>query len=66
MPNMRFERLRASTSAPEPVIAEQADQLLKEVGAYIGSAEQFTFHADITFDYVLSSGQKLQFSAAGA
>jgi hypothetical protein len=33
------------------------------MGAYIGSAEQFTFHADITFDHVLPSGQKLQFSA---
>ena len=31
---------------------------------YIGSADQFTFHADISFDHVLPSGQKLQFSAA--
>src|SRR5271166_5723361 len=54
----------AATNAPAPVIAERAVQLLKEVGAYIGSAEQFTFHADITFDHVLPSGQKLQFSAA--
>jgi hypothetical protein len=54
----------AATNAPAPVVAEQADRLLKEVGAYIGSAEQFTFHADITFDHVLPSGQKLQFSAA--
>ena len=45
-------------------LAKQADQLLREMGAYIGSAEQFTFHADITFDHVLPSGQKLQFSAA--
>ena len=46
-----------------PAVAEQADQLLKQMGAYIGSAEQFTFHADITFDHVLPSGQKLQYSA---
>jgi hypothetical protein len=52
----------ASTGAP--AVAPQADRLLKEVGTYIGSAEQFTFHADITFDHVLPSGQKLQFSAA--
>jgi hypothetical protein len=51
-------------SGSAPAIAEQADRLLKEVGAYIGSAGQFTFHADITFDHVLPSGQKLQFSAA--
>jgi hypothetical protein len=53
----------AATNAPAPARAEQADRLLKEVGAYIGSAEQFTFHADVSFDHVLPSGQKLQFSA---
>ena len=51
------------TNASGPAVAEQADRLLKEVGAYIGSAGQFTFHADVTFDHVLPSGQKLQFSA---
>jgi hypothetical protein len=54
----------AAPNVPPPAVAEQADRLLKEVGAYIGSAEQFTFHADITFDHVLPSGQKPQFSAA--
>jgi hypothetical protein len=53
-----------TTNAPAPAVAEQADRLLKEVGAYIGSANEFTFHAEITFDHVLPSGQKLQFSAA--
>ena len=47
-----------------PAIAEPADRLLKEMGVYIGSSEQFTFHANITFDHVLPSGQKLRFSAA--
>ena len=37
--------------------------MLKQMAAYIGSAERFTFQADITFDHVLPSGQKLQFSA---
>lgn len=45
------------------VVAEQADTLLKQMATYVGSAEEFTFHADITFDHVLPSGQKLQFSA---
>jgi len=49
---------------PAPAIAAQADQILKQAGAYIGSAEQFTFHAEITFDHVLPSGQKIQFSAS--
>ena len=34
------------------------------MSSYIGSANEFTFHADVTFDHVLPSGQKLQFSAA--
>lgn len=53
----------AATSAPAPVVAPEAERLLKEMAAYLGSAEQFTFHADITFDHVLPSGQKLQFAA---
>jgi hypothetical protein len=47
-----------------PAVAEQADRLIKEMSAYIGSAKEFTFHADVTFDHVLPSGQKLQFSSA--
>jgi hypothetical protein len=53
----------AAASAAAPAIAEPADRLLKEMGAYIGSAQEFTFHADVTFDHVMPSGQKLQFSA---
>src|SRR6201988_4043279 len=54
----------APTNAPAPAIAEQADRLIKEMSAYIGSADRFTFHGDVAFDHVLPSGQKLQFSAA--
>ena len=50
-------------SAAAPVVAPQAEQLLKQVSAYVGSADQFTFHANITFDHVLPSGQKLQYGA---
>src|SRR5215813_10618107 len=53
-----------ATNVAAPAIAEKADQLLKEMAAYIGSANSFTFHADVTFDHVLPSGQKLQFSSA--
>lgn len=53
----------AATTAP-PAVAEQADRLLRQMGEYVGSAEQFTFHADITFDHVLPSGQKLQYTAS--
>jgi hypothetical protein len=54
----------AATNTAAPAVAASADRLMKEVGAYIGSANELTFHADITFDHVLPSGQKLQFSAA--
>jgi hypothetical protein len=54
---------RTSTAIPAPQVAESADRLLKQMGAYIGSAEQFTFRAAITFDHVLPSGQKVQFGA---
>jgi hypothetical protein len=47
-----------------PAVSREADRLLKEMSAYLGSAQQFTFHADISFDHVLPSGQKLQFAAA--
>ena len=53
-----------AASAAAPTVAEPADRLIKEMGAYIGSAQEFTFHADVTFDHVLPSGQKLLFSAA--
>jgi hypothetical protein len=49
---------------PAPAISQRADELLKQMSAYIGSANEFTFHADITFDHVLPSGQKLQYEAA--
>jgi hypothetical protein len=53
-----------ATNGVAPAVAEQADRLIKEMSAYIGSANEFTFHAHVTFDHVLPSGQKLQFSAA--
>jgi len=55
------------SSSPPPVasvVPADADRILKAMASYIGSAEQFTFHADITFDHVLPSGQKLQYAAS--
>jgi hypothetical protein len=53
-----------TSNATAPAVAEAADRLIKEMSAYIASAKEFTFHADATFDHVLPSGQKLQFSSA--
>jgi len=50
--------------ADTPIVSERAEALLKQMGTYISSAQEFTFHADILFDHVLPSGQKLQFAAA--
>jgi hypothetical protein len=52
-----------ATKPAPPQVAEQADRLLKRMSDYLGSADQFTFHADISFDHVLPSGQKLQYAA---
>jgi hypothetical protein len=70
IPGLAWAQAAAPTAAPTsakgspPAVSARADRLLKEMGAYIGSAQQFTFHADVTFDHVLPSGQKLQFAAS--
>lgn len=52
-----------AAAAAQPVVAEKANRLLEQMGDYLGSAREFTFHADITFDHVLPSGEKVQYSA---
>lgn len=54
----------SATKPPAPAVTEQAERLLMQMSGYIASVQQFTFHADILFDHVLPSGQKLQFSAS--
>jgi hypothetical protein len=58
------DQVPATTNSAAPAVAEQAAHLLRQLSDYIGSAKQFTFHADILFDHVLPSGQKLQFAAS--
>ena len=53
----------SSAAVPAATVTATPDKPLQQMSAYIGSAEHFTFHADVTFDHVLPSGQKLQFSA---
>jgi len=47
----------------KPVVAPEADRLLREMGAYLAAADAFTFRAEIAFDHVLPTGQKVQFTA---
>jgi hypothetical protein len=53
----------ADKPAVAPIINPQADKLLREMGEYLKNAQQFSFQAEITFDDVLPSGQKIQFGA---
>jgi hypothetical protein len=46
-----------------PIVNPQADKLLREMGEYLKNAQQYSFQAEITFDDVLPSGQKIQFGA---
>jgi hypothetical protein len=46
-----------------PVVDPRAEQVLREMGAYLAAAKQFTVRADIRFDHVLPTGQKVQLSA---
>ena len=54
----------AQAAAPAPAVSPAADRLLREMSAYLASAGEFSFHADVTFDHVLASGQKVQFAAS--
>lgn len=47
----------------EQVVAPIADQLLRMMGDFLKESEQFTFHAKITFDDLLPTGQKIQYAA---
>jgi hypothetical protein len=47
-----------------PVVDKQADALLQKMGATLQNAKAMRFHAEITFDDVLPSGQKIQYAGA--
>ena len=42
-------------------IDARADRVLREMSDYLKSADQFTFQADVSYDAVLVSGQKIQY-----
>jgi len=52
----------AATSSPEPRVSAQADRLLRDMSDYLKAAQEFSVHADILYDDLLPSGQKLLFS----
>ncbi len=48
----------------EPKIEPRAEKILKNAGEYLKGAEEFSFHAEITYDTVVPEGEKLQFAAS--
>jgi hypothetical protein len=55
------ETLPAGTEE-KSVIDSRTDKLLRAMGDYLKSSEQFNFHAEINFDDLISSGQKIQYA----
>jgi hypothetical protein len=47
----------------KPIVDPRADQLLRSMSEYLGGEKQFTVHADVEFDDVLPTGQKVQYAA---
>jgi len=48
----------------ELAVEPQAEKILQQMTKYLNALEQFTFHVENTDDWLLSSGQKLQYAAA--
>jgi hypothetical protein len=45
----------------KPIIAPQADATVKKMSDTLGNAKEFSFDADISYDELLPSGQKIQY-----
>jgi hypothetical protein len=60
----RADKAQAGATAPRPEsqVSAQADRLLRDMSDYLKAAQEFSVHADILYDDLLPSGQKLLFS----
>ncbi len=61
---IRADESQSSEAEETTVIGPRTDKLLRAMGEYLKTAKQFSFHAEITFDDMLPSGQKIQYSAS--
>ena len=52
--------LAGSTVVAQTTIDEQANRILREMGEYLASADEFSFRADIDFDEFADWGQEIQ------
>ena len=53
--------LAGSPAVAQTDIEEQADRILREMGEYLASAEEFSFRAEIDFDKFADWGQEIQY-----
>ena len=58
------EESKTSEAEKTPIVGPRTDKLLRAMGEYLKTANQLSFHAEITFDDMLLSGQKIQYSAS--
>jgi len=47
-----------------PTVSPEADRALRDMGDFLKSAQQLTFHAEITHDDLLPTGQKIQLASS--
>ena len=57
---------QAGASSPDPTsqirgVDPRADRILREMGEYLATAQEFTFQADVSYDKVRSTGEKILF-----
>ena len=52
-----------AAQAKKPAVDPKANDILKQMGEYLKTADRFTFHIEAYFEEVLETGQKLQYSA---
>jgi hypothetical protein len=56
----------APAAKEKPVLEPLAKKIIQEAGNYLKAAKALSFRAEITYDEVLSTGQKIQQSASNA
>ena len=52
-----------AAQAKKPAVDPRANDILKQMGEYLKTADRFTYHIEAYFEEVLETGQKLQYSA---
>ncbi len=59
LPKATAQSQEAGTSPVDGTIDPQADRLLRQMGKYLASAEEFRFQVEVAYERVRSDGQKI-------